>query len=310
MKKFVSIMIAALLAMSLFAGCATNQDSSGTDEASQQPASSGEAEGSFDADNEIMVVSREDGSGTRGAFVELLGIEQEDEEGNTVDMTTLDATIANSTSVVMTTVAGNPYAIGYISLGSLDETVKALTVDGVEATVENIKDGSYKISRPFNIAVSKDGASELAQDFISFIMSEEGQAVIEEEGYISIADDAQPYAGSAPAGKIVVGGSSSVTPVMEKLKEAYEAVNPDAEIEVQQTDSSTGMSSATEGVYDIGMASRELKDSELETLTPTVIAMDGIAVVVNNENSMTDIAMEDITSIFTGEITSWADVAK
>lgn len=310
MKKFVSIMIAALLAMSLFAGCATNQDSSGTDEASQQPAGSGEAEGSFDADNEIMVVSREDGSGTRGAFVELLGIEQEDEEGNTVDMTTLDATIANSTSVVMTTVAGNPYAIGYISLGSLDETVKALTVDGVEATVENIKDGSYKISRPFNIAVSKDGASELAQDFISFIMSEEGQAVIEEEGYISIADDAQPYAGSAPAGKIVVGGSSSVTPVMEKLKEAYEAVNPDAEIEVQQTDSSTGMSSATEGVYDIGMASRDLKDSELETLTPTVIAMDGIAVVVNNENSMTDIAMEDITSIFTGEITSWADVAK
>ncbi len=310
MKKFVSIMIAALLAMSLFAGCATNEDSSGTDEASQQPAGSGEAEGSFDADNEIMVVSREDGSGTRGAFVELLGIEQEDEEGNTVDMTTLDATIASSTSVVMTTVAGNPYAIGYISLGSLDETVKALTVDGTEATVENIKDGSYKISRPFNIAVKKDGASELAQDFISFIMSEEGQAVIEEEGYISIADDAQPYAGSAPAGKIVVGGSSSVTPVMEKLKEAYAAVNPDAEIEVQQTDSSTGMSSATEGVYDIGMASRELKDSELETLTPTVIAMDGIAVVVNNENSMTDIAMEDITSIFTGEITNWADVAK
>ena len=310
MKKFVSIMIAALLAMSLFAGCATNQDSSGTDEASQQPAGSGEADGSFDADNEIMVVSREDGSGTRGAFVELLGIEQEDEEGNTVDMTTLDATIASSTSVVMTTVAGNPYAIGYISLGSLDETVKALTVDGTEATVENIKDGSYKISRPFNIAVKKDGASELAQDFISFIMSEEGQAVIEEEGYISIADDAQPYAGSAPAGKIVVGGSSSVTPVMEKLKEAYAAVNPDAEIEVQQTDSSTGMSSATEGVYDIGMASRELKDSELETLTPTVIAMDGIAVVVNNENSMTDIAMEDITSIFTGEITSWADVVK
>lgn len=310
MKKFVSIMIAALLAMSLFAGCATNQDSYGTDEASQQPASSDEAEGSFDADNEIMVVSREDGSGTRGAFVELLGIEQEDEEGNTVDMTTLDATIANSTSVVMTTVAGNPYAIGYISLGSLDETVKALTVDGTEATVENIKDGSYKISRPFNIAVKKDGASELAQDFISFIMSEEGQAVIEEEGYISIADDAQPYAGSAPAGKIVVGGSSSVTPVMEKLKEAYAAVNPDAEIEVQQTDSSTGMSSATEGVYDIGMASRELKDSELETLTPTVIAMDGIAVVVNNENSMTDIAMEDITSIFTGEITNWADVVK
>ena len=158
--------------------------------------------------------------------------------------------------------------------------------------------------------MKKDGASELAQDFISFIMSEEGQAVIEEEGYISIADDAQPYAGSAPAGKIVVGGSSSVTPVMEKLKEAYAAVNPDAEIEVQQTDSSTGMSSATEGVYDIGMASRELKDSELETLTPTVIAMDGIAVVVNNENSMTDIAMEDITSIFTGEITNWADVAK
>ena len=215
--------------------------------------------------------------------MELLGIEQEDEEGNTVDMTTLDATIASSTSVVMTTVAGNPYAIGYISLGSLDETVKALTVDGTEATVENIKDELLQDFPSVQYCGEKDGASELAQDFISFIMSEEGQAVIEEEGYISIADDAQPYAGSAPAGKIVVGGSSSVTPVMEKLKEAYAAVNPDAEIEVQQTDSSTGMSSATEGVYDIGMASRDLRDSELETLTPTVIAMDGIAVVVNNE---------------------------
>ena len=312
MKKILSIMMAALLMVSVFASCSKDAgeqpgESYGT--GSENPGAE-PSQGSFDADNDIMVVSREDGSGTRGAFIELFGVEQKDAEGNKVDMTTLDATVANSTSVVMTTVSGNPYAIGYISLGSLNKTVKALKVDGAEATVANIKDGTYKIARPFNIATKKEGLSEVSQDFIDFIMSAEGQEVIEDSGYIAVVDDAKAYAGSKPSGKIVVAGSSSVTPVMEKLKEAYLAVNTNAQIEVQQSDSSTGMASAIDGICDIGMASRELKDSELESLTPTVIAMDGIAVVVNNENAMTDIAKDDVMNIFTGEYTSWADIAK
>ena len=297
MKKFLSIMMEALLVMGLFAGCAK-----------EGGAQSGK--GGFDAKRAIMVVSREDGSGTRGAFVELFGVEQKDAQGNKVDQTTLEATVANSTSVVMTTVAGNPYAIGYLSLGSLNDTVKALSIDGAKATAENIKEGSYQIARPFNIATKKEGVSEVAQDFIRFILSAEGQEVIEESGYICAVEDAEAYAGSEISGKIVVSGSSSVTPVMEKLKEAYLAVNPNVQIEVQQGDSSTGMSSAMDGICDIGMSSRELKESELKSLTPTVIAMDGIAVIVNNENPVSDLSKEDVMKIFTGEFVSWADVAK
>ena len=259
----------------------------------------------FNAAEDITVVSREDGSGTRGAFIELFGVEQKDADGNKVDQTTVEANITNSTSVMMTTVSGNEYSIGYISLGSLNDTVKAVKIDGTEATVDNIKAGTYKVSRPFNIAV-KEGLSEVASDFIAYIMSAEGQAVIEENGYISVAEGAAAYAGNAPAGKIVVAGSSSVTPVMEKLKEAYAALNPNADIEIQQNDSSTGMNSAIEGICDIGMASRDLKDSELEAgLTPTVIAMDGIAVIVNNGSPVEDLTTEQVRSIFTGEVTTW-----
>lgn len=260
----------------------------------------------FDVAGEITVISREEGSGTRGAFVELLGVEVKNDAGEKMDMTTEEAIVSNSTSVVMTGVAGDALAIGYISLGSLNDTVKALAVDGAEATVDAIKAGEYKVSRPFNIAV-KEGASEAAQDFIGFILSAEGQQVVEENGYIAIADDAQAYAGSA-TGKIVVAGSSSVTPVMEKLKEAYIALNSGVEIELQQSDSTTGMQSAIDGICDIGMASRELKDSELEAgLTPTVIAMDGIAVIVNNENPVTELSGDMIRQIFTGEVLTWAD---
>ena len=254
---------------------------------------------------EINVISREDGSGTRGAFIELFGIEQKDADGNKVDYTTDEADITNSTSVMMTSVAGNPNAIGYISLGSLNETVKALSIDGVEASVENIKAGAYTVARPFNIATQAE-VSESAQAFIDFILSAEGQAVIEANGYIAVVEDAPAFAGSSIEGKVVVAGSSSVTPVMEKLKEAYEAVNPNAEIEVQQSDSSTGMNSAIEGVCDIGMASRDLKDEEIAAgLTGTVIAMDGIAVIVNTANPLSDISSETVKAIFTGEITNW-----
>lgn len=255
----------------------------------------------------ISVISREDGSGTRGAFIELFGVEEKDADGNKIDNTTVDASITNNTAVMMSTVAGNPYAIGYISLGSLNDSVKALKIDGAEATAENIKAGEYKISRPFNIA-TKGEVSEAAQDFINFILSEDGQAVVTENNYIAI-DDVQDYESSQAEGKVVVAGSSSVTPVMEKLKEAYAEVNPNVEIEIQQSDSTTGMTSAIDGICDIGMASRELKDSETEAgLTSTVIALDGIAVIVNNDNVIEDLTSDQVKSIYIGETTVWGDV--
>ena len=264
--------------------------------------------------DEINVISREDGSGTRGAFIELFGIEQKNAEGIKIDYTTDDCDITNSTSVMMTSVAGNDCAIGYISLGSMNDTVKALLIDGAAASVENIKNGSYKVARPFNIA-TKAEVSDAAADFIAFIMSAEGQAVIEANGYIAVVEDAPAFAGGkvkgasgAPA-KIVVAGSSSVTPVMEKLKEAYESINADVEIELQQSDSSSGMTSTIDGVCDIGMASRALKESEIEKgLTGLTIAMDGIAVIVSLDNPVDGLTTEQVRDIYMGEITDWSEV--
>ena len=257
----------------------------------------------------ITVVSREDGSGTRGAFIELFGVEEKDADGNKVDNTTEEAEITNNTAVMMSNVAGDVDAIGYISLGSLNDSVKAVKIDGVEATAENIKSGEYKVSRPFNIATNGE-VSDVAQDFIDYILSPEGQAVIEENGYISI-DDVKDAESTQPEGKVVVAGSSSVTPVMEKLKEAYAEVNPNAEIEIQQSDSTTGMTSAIDGICDIGMASRELKDEELEaSLTSTTIANDGIAIIVNNDNPTDDLSVDQVKSIYVGETTTWGDLTK
>ena len=290
MKKVFAVALAMTVAVGMLAGCGSNDSAQGGA-----------------ADSAITVVSREDGSGTRGAFIELFGIEEKNDAGEKIDNTTDTAEITNSTAVMMTTVAGNDNAIGYVSLGSLNDSVKALSVDGVEASAENIKNGTYAVARPFNIATGKE-VSEVTKDFINFILSEDGQAVVEENGYISQGNTGA-FKSTEAEGKIVVAGSSSVTPVMEKLKEAYAAVNPDVEIEVQQSDSTTGMTSAIEGVCDIGMASRDLKDSELEAgLTPTVIAMDGIAVVVNNESPVSELTSENVKDIFTGEITDWADV--
>mgnify|MGYP000184141795 FL=1 len=312
MKKMIFVCMAALM-LSAFAGCSSTTTSSessygGGTENSSASAQSSQAEADFDTSKDIAVISREDGSGTRGAFVELFGVEEKDADGNKVDRTSDEADITNSTSVMMTSVAGNPYSIGYISLGSLNETVKAVKIDGAEATVENVKSGAYGISRPFNIATKAD-VSEVAQDFIDFIMSSDGQKVVEEAGCIP-QETSGAYAGSKPSGKIVVAGSSSVTPVMQKLKEAYLAVNPNAEIEIQESDSTTGMNSAIDGVCDIGMASRELKDTEIEKgLTPTVIATDGIAVIVNNENPIEDLTKDQVKSIYIGETISWSEVA-
>lgn len=281
-KTLVTIMMTVMTAMTVM-GCGSKEDGGA-----------------------ITVLSREDGSGTRGAFVELLGIEQKDADGNKVDMTIDSAEITNSTSVMMTTVAGNEYAIGYVSLGSLNESVKAVMIDGVKAGVETVKDGTYSAARPFNIA-TKGEPEGLAADFINYILSDEGQAVVEENGYVSQGSTGA-FEGEFPEGKITVGGSSSVTPVMEKLKEAYLALNTGAEIEVQQSDSTTGMTSTLDGTYDIGMASRELKEGEAAELTGTTIAMDGIAVIVNKENPMEDITSQAVMKIYTGEITDWSEV--
>lgn len=257
----------------------------------------------------ISVYSREDGSGTRGAFVELFGIEQKDANGDKVDMTTSAAAITNSTAVMMTSVAGDPNAIGYISLGSLDDTVKAVSIDGVAPTAAAVKDGSYAIARPFNI-VTKGELAAPAADFLAFIMSTEGQAVVSDNNYIAIDDAAAPFASNGASGKVVVAGSSSVTPVMEKLAEAFQAANPQVTVEVQQSDSTTGVNMALDGTCDIGMASRDLKDSETGAgAEGAPIALDGIAVIVAPTSSVSDLTSQQVCDIYTGAATSWADVA-
>lgn len=293
-KKLLALALSCVCAVGAFALVGCSGGGASSSEGSDSSA------GGF-----ISVVSREDGSGTRGAFTELF--EVEDADGN--DATATSAVVTNSTSVMMTTVAGDPSAIGYISLGSMNDTVKAVEIDGVAPTAEGVKDGSYKVARPFNVVAGKD-ISDVAQDFLNFVMSAEGQAVVDEENYVSVADDAQSYTASGMSGKVVVAGSSSVTPVMEKLAEAYQALNPEVNIEVQQSDSSTGVQSAIDGTCDLGMASRELKDSETsQGVEPVVIAMDGIAVIVNNDSAVDGLTSEQVKGIFSGEITDWSNVA-
>ncbi|WP_102379874.1 substrate-binding domain-containing protein [Raoultibacter timonensis] len=304
-KKVIGVLMCALLAVGVlgFAGCASGNGGSGSGTGAGSDASSGATSPS----GQISVYSREDGSGTRGAFIELFGIEEKDASGEKVDMTTMSASITNSTSVMMTSVSGDENGIGYISLGSMNDTVKALKIDGAEATAENVKSGDYKIARPFNIATG-DNVSEVTQDFIAYIMSADGQKVIEDNGYIAVDDAAAAYTASNKSGKIVIAGSSSISPVMEKLAEAYKGLNPEVTIEVQTSDSTTGMNMASEGTCDIGMASRELKDSETSGgLVPTVIAQDGIAVIVNKNASIDELSSEQVKAIYTGEAVTWED---
>ena len=289
-RRVLAMLACGVLTAGLLTGCGgSSSDTAGADDA------------------EITVVSREDGSGTRGAFVELFGVQDEDDKGEKTDMTTEDATITSSTEVVMTTVAGNKNAIGYCSLGSLNDTVKAVKIDGVEATVDNINNGKYAISRPFNIATNGT-PSEVTQDFINYILSEDGQKIVEENGYIK-ASDAGAFKSNGAKGKIVVAGSSSVSPVMEKLMEAYKKVNTGADVELQESDSTTGMKNAIAKTCDIGMASRDLKDSETSAgLKATVIAKDGITLVVNKENSIDNLTKDQVNNIYRGKITTWGEV--
>lgn len=287
MKKIIRLALTLFLVSTLLAGCSAK---------------------SFDSSSDIIVVSREEGSGTRGAFVELTGVEEKGTDGKKVDKTTKEAITQMKTDTVLTSVSGNHYSIGYVSTGSLNDTVKVLSIDGVEPTNENIKNGTYKISRPFNIA-TKGELDILSQDFIDFIMSSEGQDVVG-KSYISVDDKTSPYNGTKPTGKIVIAGSSSVTPIMEKLVESYLAINTNATIEVQQSDSSAGMKAVIDGTANIGMSSRELKDSEKSELKDIAIALDGIAVIVSPSNTITDLTIENVKSIFIGEIIKWNEIIK
>lgn len=292
MKKLLSLLLVAIIMISII-GCGNNSDGD-----------------TFDSSRTINVITREDGSGTRGAFTEITGVLEKDANGEEKDRTYIEATVQNSTDAVMTTVAGDEYSIGYISLGSLNDTVKAVKVEGVEATAENVQNGAYKISRPFNIAY-KGELSPLAQDFVNYILSAEGQDIVVGEGYVQVGTDLSSYENTQEqSGNLVVAGSTSVTPVMEKLAEAYKEIHPNVSIEIQSTGSSAGMQSAIEGTADIGMASRDLKESELAELTAQAIALDGIAVIVNNANPVEDLTMDEIKSIYIGETTEWSSVTE
>lgn len=291
--------LGSFIAMAMLAGCSsTPAASTGASDASGSD---------FDSSNDITVISRESGSGTRGAFIELTGVEEKQGDQK-VDMTTDDAQVVNSTAVVLTTVETDPYAIGYVSLGTLNDKVKAVKVDGAEATADAIKAGQYKLSRPFNIATKGEATNEVVKDFMAYILSTEGQEIVTDNGYIAL-DDTKAFEGTQPSGNIVVGGSTSVSPLMQKLIEAYNKVNPNASIDLQTSDSTTGMTSCAEGSYDIGMASRELKQEELDSgLKNTVIATDGIAVIVNKENPTDELSSDAIKSIYTGDTTTWNEV--
>lgn len=296
-KKITATALFGVLAVSAFAGCGSASSSS----------NAGSDAAKFDTSKTISVVTREEGSGTRDAFTELTGVLVKDGDNKT-DNTTTSAVTINSTEAVITNVKDNEAAIGYISLGSLNDTVKALKIGGVEATADNVKSGDYAVSRPFNIAY-KGELSDVAQDFVDYIMSSDGQKIVSDNGYVTVSENAA-YSGKKPSGKISVAGSSSVSPVMEKLAEAYQKVNTNAKVEIQTSDSSAGMQSAMGGTCDIGMASRDLKDEEKSALKVETIAKDGIAVIVNNANTCDDLTLDQVKSIYTGETTVWSDIIK
>lgn len=300
-KKITATALFGVLAVSAFAGCG------GAGSSSNGSSNAGSDAAKFDASKTISVVTREEGSGTRDAFTELTGVLVKDGDNKT-DNTTTSAVTINSTEAVITNVKDNEAAIGYISLGSLNDTVKALKIGDVEATADNVKSGDYAVSRPFNIAY-KGELSDVAQDFVDYIMSSDGQKIVSDNGYVTVSENAA-YSGKKPSGKISVAGSSSVSPVMEKLAEAYQKVNTNAKVEIQTSDSSAGMQSAMGGTCDIGMASRDLKDEEKSALKVETIAKDGIAVIVNNANTCDDLTLDQVKSIYTGETTVWSDIIK
>lgn len=316
-SRWIGIISAALLGAASLTGCGGGGSSSsntasttteGTTAASaaETTASAAAAADTAALTGPITVVSREDGSGTRGAFIELLGIQVKGDDGSKTDMTTKEAVIAPKTDVMLTTVSGDPAAIGYVSLGSLGDTVKAVKVDGIEATTENVKSGEYKVARPFILA-HNDSLSDLGKDFLSYILSSEGQKIVADNKYIT-AGEGEAFTSANPEGKLVIVGSSSVSPVMEKLSEGYKVINPAAQIEIQTSDSTSGINAVKDGTCDLGMSSRELKEEETAVMTPVTIAIDGIAVIVNEENPVDTMSTDAIKAIYVGETENWEEV--
>ena len=284
MNRKLCVIAMLIICVIAFCGCGNDEDTVGVQ-------------------GEVSLITREDGSGTRDAFAELLGIVDE----NGYDLISDTAEVTNSTAVMITSVMGNPYALGYISLGSLCDEVKVLSVDGVKPSAENVKSGDYKVARTFNV-VYKDGElSATAEDFMKFVLSAEGQQIVEETGFIS-AVDGESYTPSGITGKVTLAGSTSVAPVIEAMADKYKELNPDVTIEIQQTGSSAGISSTLEGVCDIGMSSRELKDTELNELKCVEIAMDGIVLIVNHENLINNLSSEEINRLYTVEILKWEEL--
>ena len=314
MKKLLSLLLALVLVFSLVACSTDGNETQGetstetqtegnteTDNGSEDDSSNtGKAEGS------IAVVSREDGSGTRSAFVEIVGVVDDNDN----DLTTQTAIIQDGTGKVIETVSGDNSSIGYISLGSLDgSNVKGLKVDGVEVTPENVLSGEYAIQRPLNIVYKEGSLSDLAQDFVNYIMSKEGQDIAVEKGFVQADPNAKAYEGAEGlSGEITVSGSTSVAPLMEAVAEAYESLHQGVKVVINATGSSAGIKDAEAGVVNIGMASRELKDEEKAQVASLAIAKDGIAVVVSKDNPTEEISLESVKKIFLGEITDWADV--
>lgn len=307
-KKFISILLALVLVLAIsLTACSKGDEKKPEETATETKTEEKTEEKAPEASNEpITVISREDGSGTRGAFIEIAGIEEKD--GDTkVDRTTVDAVVQKSTNAVLMTVNGDKNAIGYISLGSLNDSVKAVKVEGVVASAEDVLDGSYKIARPFNI-VYKGELDGLKKDFLDFMLSKEGQEMVLDNKYVQVDTAAAEYKQNSQSGKIVIGGSTSVTPLMEKFAEKYMEMYPDVKIEIQSTGSSAGIQAAIEGAADLGMASRDLSDEEKAELTNVVIAKDGIAVIVNNDNACEDLTLDQIKGIFVGDIKTWGDI--
>lgn len=308
-KKLISLMLVLVLALSLVA-CSKGEDKpeeTASETKTEEKTEEQTEEKAPEASNEpITVISREDGSGTRGAFIEITGIEEKDGDQK-VDKTTIDAVVQKSTNAVLMTVNGDKNAIGYISLGSLNDSVKAVKVEGVEASAENVLNASYKIARPFNI-VYKGELNGLKKDFIDFMMSKEGQEMVLENKYVQVDTAAPEYKQNSQSGKLVIGGSTSVTPLMEKFAEKYMEMYPEVKIEIQATGSSAGIQAAIQGAADLGMASRDLSDEEKAELTNVVIAKDGIAVIVHNDNAVEDLTLDQIKAIFVGDIKTWGDI--
>lgn len=297
--KWMSILSLSLI----LAACGGDDTDTDTDTGSEDSGTE-EVAGDFDASSDIHVITREDGSGTRTAFTEIAGVVDENDD----DIITPTATVQNGTNAVMQGVAGDVYSIGYISLGSLNDSVKAVSVNGVAAEADLVASGEYEVARNFNVTYGGE-LSEVAQDFWDFMFSAQGQELAVDEGYVAADASAPEYEAKGLSGDITIVGSTSVEPVIEAMSEAYRELNPDVSIDITAPGSGAGVTAAIDGTADIGMASRELSDEEQDQVTETAaIAVDGIAVIVHNDNPLEDLSLEDIAGIYLGDLTSWNGV--